>query len=77
MECLIGCLKAGSWPVWIGIAAAALPSLVTALAPAPKAAGVLKVALGLLDRLSVLTRRDAAGTMKWPLAASRTPKEGA
>lgn len=73
MECMVGCLRAGSWPLWLGIAAAVLPSLITALAPVPKAAGALKLVLGLLDRLSVLTHRDAAGTVKWPLAASKAP----
>lgn len=73
MECLTGCLKAGSWPLWLGIAAAVLPSLVTALTPVPKAAGWARVVVGIVDRLSVLTHADAERTVKWPLAASKLP----
>ena len=73
MTCLTGCLAAGGWTLWIGLAVAILPSLVTALAPHPKAAGAARVVLGLLSRLSVLTHRDAAGTMKWPLVAGKGP----
>lgn len=49
----------------------AILSFINGLLPAKVAAGPIgKVLHKALDRLSVLTRTDAPGTLKWPLVGS-------
>lgn len=46
-------------------------SMVTALTPSPKDDLFVSKVKGYLDRLSVLTHKDAAGTVKLPLTKSK------
>ena len=55
----------------------AILSFVNGLLPAKVAAGPLGKALNeLLDRLSVLTRTDAPGTLKWPVVGTSILQPG-
>jgi hypothetical protein len=55
----------------------AILSFINGLLPAKVAAGpVGKAILGVLDRLSVLTRTDAPGTLKWPVIGTSILQPG-
>lgn len=70
MDCAISCLR-DHWPVAAGVLAALAPSLIVALTRHGRGkAGALALLLRLLDRLSVLSHKDARGTMKVPGRAS-------
>ena len=72
MNAVVAYLQA-SWPTWLGIAVAALPSLITALTPYPKVEGFLKQLLQILNLFSILVHKDSPSTLKLPLTFSRPP----
>lgn len=69
-ECLKHCIEAAGWGTalaWAaGLAAALLPSLLTAVTARPTAGGWRARLMALVDVLSVLSHKDAHGTLKLP-----------
>lgn len=70
MQCLQTCLA--HWPTVLALVVALAPSVVTGLTNY-RTGGALGVASAVLDRLSVLTHRDAPGTLKPPVLRSTAP----
>lgn len=70
MQPLIDWLRANPWET-MGIAYTALSVLNGVLDQAAPQSTAAKVVHALLDRLSPFTRRDALGTFKLPMMASR------
>ncbi len=62
----------GSDLVDVALAVCGVASMITALTPTPKDDALISKARALLDRLSVLTHKDAVGTVKLPLTKSKT-----
>lgn len=61
------------WPAILTVLLIVLPSIATGLSKYPKTKGVGAAIKVLLDRLSVLSHADAAGTFKHPLTRSKKP----
>jgi len=57
--------------VEILIAVLGVASLITGMLNRPKAAGIITTIIAFIDRFSVLTHKDAAGTVKLPGTASQ------
>lgn len=71
MDCLRVCLL-DHWPVAATFVAALVPSLLVGLSRSRRnGVGVVAAIVRALDRASLLTHRDARGTMKLPGKASQ------
>lgn len=72
MDAVVAYFQA-SWPTWLGIAIAALPSLITALTAYPRVDGALKEVLQFLNLFSILVHKDSPSTLKAPFTFSKPP----
>jgi hypothetical protein len=72
MDSILAYLEA-SWPTWLGIAVAIIPSLITGLTPYPRVDGALTTLLKVLNIFSVLVHRDSPSTLKAPFTYSKPP----
>jgi hypothetical protein len=61
------------WQGQLALALTQLPSIIVALAPYPKAAGLAQTIFKILNLFSFLAHRDSPGTLKLPFKQSKPP----